>query len=101
MVKADKFSPGTAASDFVLFKILLLSCTSTSGGAENLGGGGGGMALGGGGAIPLDVGLINFLGAGIVDTFLTMGSSDCSLAFKGSNSCNELEFGTRKHKHNF
>lgn len=79
------------ASDFVLFEILLLLGSSTSGEAENLGGGGGGMALGGGGGIPLDNGLNNFFGGGIVDTFLKARSSTSSLAFKGSNPCNELE----------
>lgn len=79
-----------------------LSCTLTSGEAANLGGGGGGgMVLGGDGGIPLDNGLNNFFGAGIVETFLTTGSSDCSPGFDGSNPCNELEWGNKKPQTQF
>jgi len=52
------------------------------------GGGGGGIVLGGGAGIPLDDGWINFLGAGIVDIFLTTEFSYRSLGFRSSNPCN-------------
>lgn len=88
---------------------MLLSCILTSGGSENLGGGGGGIVLcgggggrvpevlGGGGGIPLDDAWINFLGAGMVDIFLTIKSSDCPLGFRGSNSCNGVRMGETKN----
>jgi len=66
-----------------------LSCTLTSDGSENLGGGGGGgIVLGKGTGIPLDDGWTNFLGAGMVDIFLTRPSR-CSLGFRGCKPCNQ------------
>lgn len=77
---------------------MFLACTLTSDGPQNLGGGGGGgMVLSRGGGIPLDDGWTNFLGAGIVDIFLTTGPSDCSLVFRGCNLCNWVRVGENKN----
>lgn len=67
---------------------MVLFCTLTSDGSENLGGGGGGIVLGRGTGIPLDDGWTNFLGAGIVDIFLTR-PSHFSLGFRGCKPCNQ------------
>ena len=72
---------------------MFLSCSLTAGVDEvNFGGGGGGgMVLGWGIGIPLDADWTNFFGAGIVETFLTLESTDGSAGFKNSKSCSELE----------
>ena len=53
-------------------------------------GGGGGIVLGRGGGIMLDAGTTNFFGAGIVDTFLTLKSADCSTGLFKLEPCSEL-----------
>jgi len=76
---------------------LFLSCTLTSDGPENLGGGGGGIVIGRGAGIPLDDGRTNFLGAGIVDIFLTTRPSSCSLGLGGCKPCNQDRVGENKN----
>lgn len=78
--------------------MLFLPCTFTlevdeenfGGGGVNFGGGGGGgISLNGDvGLPPLNVGEINFFGAGIFDTFLTSKpADDGSIGFENSETC--------------
>lgn len=84
----NKKVPGIA-SDFVLVRTELSSCTFTTGGVElNLGGGGGGMLLGGGGATPLIECCVNFFGDGMVEIFLSPIFDVGPRGFKNSESCN-------------
>ena len=69
--------------------MLFLLCTFTREVDEVnfCGGGGGGIIRGGDVGLPLVVDGINFFGAGIVDTFLTLKPADGSIGFKNSETC--------------
>lgn len=70
--------------------MLFLPCTFTLEVDEGNfgGGGGGGISLDGDVGLPLNVGEINFFGAGIFDTFLTpKPADDGSIGFENSETC--------------